>query len=208
MAGLYDGMEEAAFKRIDGGYVFQSRNPWFFGRSRHYLVNEAQKAAIAGCIRETLRKVKPVVIAAMVIMPLLMVGGTFLLVTLGRATPVNMGVLMLALFGPYMALMHVYGVRRLRPFIADLPRTRERITLREGMANFVAHMSFKLLLLLLCGVGMGVVANLEVLAEAFYEGHFVRSLLILSPGTILIGLAAGYLGKAMIDRARLKRRAC
>jgi hypothetical protein len=208
MAGLYDGMEEAAFKRIDGGYVFQSRNPWFFGRSRRYLVNEAQKAAIAGCIRETLRKVKPMVIVSMVVMPLLMVGGAYLLVTLGRATPVNMLVLMLALFGPYIALMHVYGVRRLRPFIADLPRTRERITLREGMANSVAHMSFKLLLLLLCCVGMGVVASLGVLADAFYEGHFVRSLLILWPGTILTGSAAVYFGKAMIDRARLKRRAC
>ena len=46
MAGLYDGIEEAGFKRIDGGYVFQSRNPWFFGPSHRYLVDEAQKAEI------------------------------------------------------------------------------------------------------------------------------------------------------------------
>jgi hypothetical protein len=55
---------------------------------------------------------------------------------------------------------------------------------------------------------MCVIGQLMMLAEAFYEGHFVRSLLILSPGTILSGLAAGYLGKVMLDRARLKRRAC
>jgi hypothetical protein len=208
MAGLYDGMEEAAFKRIDGGYVFQASNPWFFGRYRRYLVNETQKTAIAGCIRETLRRVKPVVIAAMVIMPLLILGGAFLLVALGRTTTIDIVALMVIVFGPYIALMHIYGVRRLRPLLADLPRTRERITLREGSGNLVAHMSFKLLLLLLCCMGMCVVGSLGMLAEAFYEGHFVRSLLILSPGTILAGLAAGYLGKAMLDRARLKRRAC
>ena len=35
--GMYDGLEEAPFKPIDGGYIFQARNPWFFGRARHYL---------------------------------------------------------------------------------------------------------------------------------------------------------------------------
>jgi len=27
MAGLYDGLEEVSFKRIAGGYVFQSNSP-------------------------------------------------------------------------------------------------------------------------------------------------------------------------------------
>jgi hypothetical protein len=172
MAGLYDGMEEAAFKRIDAGWVFQSRNPWLFGRSRYYLVDEAQKTAIAGCIRETLRKLKPVVIAAMFIIPLLNVGGVFLLVTLGRATPVNTVALMLVLFGPYVALTHVFSIRKLRPLLTDLPRTGERITLREGTVNFVEHMSFKLLLLLLCSAGMCAIGCLMMLADAFFEGHF------------------------------------
>jgi hypothetical protein len=53
MAGLYDGLEEVAFKRVAGGYLFQANNPYFFGPKQRYLVNETQKAEIAPCLRET-----------------------------------------------------------------------------------------------------------------------------------------------------------
>src|SRR5215813_1246563 len=157
MAGLYDGMEEAPFKRIEGGYVFQARNPWFFGRSRHYLVNEAQKIAIAACLRDTLRTLKPWVIVAMVVLPLLICGGVFLLVALGRATFASIFALTLAVFVPYIASTHIYVMRRLRPLIADLPRTNQQITLREGLSNVSVHMSFKFRLLLLCAAIMSVI---------------------------------------------------
>ena len=59
MAGLYDGLEEAAFfKRADGGYIYGSPNPWLFGPSVNYVVTDADKAAIANRIRETLRAEK------------------------------------------------------------------------------------------------------------------------------------------------------
>ena len=31
MAGLYDGLEEVAFKRTEGGYVFQANNRFLIG---------------------------------------------------------------------------------------------------------------------------------------------------------------------------------
>ena len=43
MAGLYDGLEEVAFKPVAGGFVFQTSNPWLIGRQRRYFVNETQK---------------------------------------------------------------------------------------------------------------------------------------------------------------------
>jgi hypothetical protein len=202
MAGLYDGMEEAPFKRIEGGYVFQARNPWFFGRSRHYLVNEAQKIAIATCLRDTLRKLKPWVIVAMVVLPLLICGGVFLLVALGRATFINMFALTLAVLVPYIAWTHIYVMRRLRPLIADLPRSNQKITMGEGLTNFVVHMSFKFRLLLLCAAIMSVIGSLMILAGAIIDGHFARSFLLIVPNMILGGLAAAYLGKAMINGAR------
>jgi hypothetical protein len=207
MAGLYDGMEEPAFKRVEGGYVFQARNPWFFGRSRHYLVNEAQKAEIAACLRATLRRLTPWVFVAMVVLPLLIGGGVFLLVSLGRATFINTFALMLAVFVPYIAWTHIYTMRRLRPLIADLPRTNQRITLREGTSNLVVHMSFKFRLLMLCAAIMSVIGSLMILAGAFIDGHFLRSLISAAPGMILGGLAAVYLGKAMINSARSRRAA-
>ena len=206
MAWLYDGIEEAAFKRVDGGYVFRSPNRWFFGRSHNYLVNEAQKIAIAGFVRETLREFRPVVVAAMLIMPLLVAGGAFLLVARGRATPVAVVVLTLAVFGPYVGLMHFYCMRKLRPLIADLPRTSERFTLREGTANFVSHMSSKLLLSVLCCMSLCLIGNLMMLVDAFHDGRLVRSLVFLSPGAILSGLAVAYFGKTMVDRANPKVR--
>jgi hypothetical protein len=77
---LYDGIEETAFKRIAGGYVFESRNPWLFGPLHGYLVNEAQKAEMAGCIRDTLKRIKPYVFVAAGVLPLVLVAGIFWLV--------------------------------------------------------------------------------------------------------------------------------
>jgi hypothetical protein len=69
MAGLYDGLEEVAFKRAEGGYVFQANNRFLIGPRRRFLVNEAQKADIAACMRETLRRIKPFVFVMMAALP-------------------------------------------------------------------------------------------------------------------------------------------
>ena len=74
MAGLYDGLEEVAFKRTEGGYVFQTNNRFLIGSRRRFLVNEAQKADIAACMRETLRRIKPFVFLMMAALPAAIVG--------------------------------------------------------------------------------------------------------------------------------------
>jgi hypothetical protein len=74
MAGLYDGLEEVAFKRTEGGYVFQANNRFLIGPRRRFLVNEAQKADIAACMRETLRRIKPFVFLMMAALPAAIVG--------------------------------------------------------------------------------------------------------------------------------------
>ncbi|WP_020174829.1 hypothetical protein [Methyloferula stellata] len=76
MAGLYEGVEEIPFKKIDGGYVFQANNAWFFGPKQRFFVSETQKLEIAACIKETMRRIKPFVFVAMVLIPLLLLGGT------------------------------------------------------------------------------------------------------------------------------------
>jgi hypothetical protein len=89
MAGLYDGLEEVSFKRIAGGYVFQSNNPWLIGPRRRYFVNEAQKAEIAACVRETLRRIKPLVFVAMVLIPAILIGSIFWFATRGGTLSVT-----------------------------------------------------------------------------------------------------------------------
>ena len=51
MGRWYEGAEEAAFKAVSGGYVAQLPGPNLLGRSRSYLVNEAQKAEIVAVLR-------------------------------------------------------------------------------------------------------------------------------------------------------------
>ena len=89
MAGLYNGAEELAFTPVAGGFVFQTNNPWLFGPRRRYFVNEAQKAIIAARIRETLRRIIPVVIVAAIVIPLALVGGTLWLAFQGASLGVT-----------------------------------------------------------------------------------------------------------------------
>src|SRR5262245_26279340 len=51
MAKWFEAANEASFKAIEGGYVFQSPNPWMFARPRYYLVSAAQKAEISDRLR-------------------------------------------------------------------------------------------------------------------------------------------------------------
>jgi hypothetical protein len=89
MAGIYDGLEEIGFKPIAGGYLFQTSNRWLIGPSRRYVVDEAQKADIAACIRDTFRRIKPFAIAAAFVIPLMMLGAIFWFVTRGGTLDVS-----------------------------------------------------------------------------------------------------------------------
>jgi hypothetical protein len=201
LEGMYDGLEEAPFKPTAGGYIFQSRNPWYFGPSRNYLVNETQKVAIASCIRETLRDVRPVAVVAMFVLPVLMIAGSFLLLKIGCPAPIAIILLMLFVFGPYAGMVHVYSMGRLRHLIANLPRTSERITLREVHTNMAAHMSPKFLWVALISMSVGFLGSLAALAGAYNDGNSLRQLPYLLPAIVLCGLLTVVLGKTAIGRA-------
>jgi len=203
--GMYDGLEEAQFKPIDGGYVFQSQNPWLFGPSHNYLVDETQKVAIASCLREVLREVKQVAVVAMFVLPVLMIAGAFLLIKIGCPIHIATVVLTLFGFGPLLGMVHVYRMGRLRHLIANLPRTSDRISLREINSNIAAHMSPKLLWLLLVCMSIGFLGSLTALAGAYYDGSLLRLLPYALPAIVICGLGTVFLGKTAIGRARLIR---
>jgi hypothetical protein len=207
MAGLYDGLEETAFKRVAGGYVFQSRNPWFIGPSRRYLATEAQKTQIARCLRETFQRMKPYVLATAVAMPVALGGGIFWLISRGFANAATIVLLTLALFVPYVAAVHVYSMRRLRPLIAALPRTRERITAREGAGKAAASMSFKLILLVFLGPALLVLANGLILIGAALDGRSLHNPAMFAFSTAMCLMSAGYATWLMILRKRAMRSA-
>jgi len=272
MAGLYDGLEEVGFKRTEGGYVFQTNNRWLFGPRRRFLVNEAQKAEIAGCMRETFRRVKPFVFAMMVVLPAAIGGLIYWFIatsatlsvivadvggkpeihdqSIGRhgatgtiagpdgssvafrvsgppspnatttitavaatgkvgdtsvvgfdaaGTTINMtdagkkrivrvaklvgrtgptrtaaavfaGTVTLVLFGLYIAAIHIYSMRRLNPLLVGLPRTNERIGMREGIDRFAAKVSIRLLAVMGFGAALMLAGSAINLAE-FFAAH-------------------------------------
>jgi hypothetical protein len=45
-----DNREALMFKKVPDGYVFRAPNQWVFGRTRHYLVTEAQKAQLLAIV--------------------------------------------------------------------------------------------------------------------------------------------------------------
>ena len=53
MGSPSDGMKSALFRAAPGGWVFRSPNPWVFGDTPHYLVNDAQKAQIEAIVAPT-----------------------------------------------------------------------------------------------------------------------------------------------------------
>jgi hypothetical protein len=271
MAGLYDGLEEVGFKRIEGGYVFQTNNRWLFGPRRRFLVNEAQKADTAACMREKLQRIRPFVFAMMVVLPAA-IGGliywfiatsatlTVIVVETGGKTEIheqaigrhgatgtlagadgssavfrvsgppgagatvtttavmasgkvgattvmpfdaagaiiNMadakkrivrtaklvgrtgptrtaGMLFAAtvtivLFALYLGAIHIYSMRRLNPLLVGLPRTNERIGMREGIDRFAAKVSIKLLAVMGVGAALMLAGSAVNLAE-FFAAH-------------------------------------
>jgi hypothetical protein len=285
MAGLYDGLEEVAFKRIAGGYVFQTNNAWLIGRRRRYFVNEAQKADIAACMRQTLKRLKPFALAAAILIPVVMTGSLFWFATTGATLSVTIieesgqttrydqpigphgstgtlagaegssvvfrvsgppgngatvtingiastgkagvpcvvefgpagatinmadsknhtvrsaklvgrtgatsdavtlfaALVTLGLFGFYIASTHVYSMSRLRPLLAGLPPSEERITLREGLERFAANMSNKLLAVMAIGALMMSAGSALNLTDTILSHRSIDNL------PVLIGAAA------------------
>jgi hypothetical protein len=309
MAGLYDGVEEIPFKKIDGGYVFQANNPWFFGPKQRFFVTETQKAEIAACLKETLQRIKPWVFVAMVVIPLLLVAGTFCValnggmldVTLtdasGRSTTTTQSIgltgstgtiagvagrtvlfkvsggppgkdstitytpvdasgkasaptivplcrggsrlnvaddkghivnsavfvgrngttsgsimldtmlLALALFTPYVGAIHIYSMKRLRPLIAELPRTDSKISFGEGTAHFATKMPSKLFNLMVGAGAMGFLANAMVLTDGLLENRPITSMGMPLFGLGMSGLATAYFTYLIVLRMRAKRNA-
>ncbi len=308
MAGLYDGLEELAFKRVTGGYLFVSSHPWFFGPARRYLVTEAEKAKIAECLRQTLQRIKPFALATAVLMPLVLVaavlwlsftgcrltvilidekgqsstytqpigpdgaigtldaasgatvtfkvsgppgeGATVTFIGVGRngkastpsIAPFGPGgakicfadasghivgsatlvgrtgatrrtvtlyamLLALAMFVPYVGLMHVYRMHRLRPLIAGLRRSDERFSLRERMESFAGKAPFKLIALLGACSAMGFLGAAMSFAGALLANRSVPNPLLVLPVMAATALMTGYIGYLILLRTKLRRKA-
>jgi hypothetical protein len=151
-----DQIKFASFKQVPGGYVFRAPNRKVFGRSDHYLVDEAQRDKIVAIMTPR----RPGLLLAA------WVGGYFLAVAVGvvwlavfaPGFPVTVllvliaAMLLAAILGLHLAAKR--NLRRLQPILAGAPPTDQRITIAEIRQALNQRLSYRQLLR--AGVGNAI----------------------------------------------------
>ena len=214
MAKWYEAANEASFKATDGGYVFQSPNPWILARPRYYLVNDTQKAAIS----ERMRRWRILLLTVMMVY-FALIGLYIAFTTQSPGTFVGLfrpiiqvvgmgffGTVFSLLMGMTMVLVpHIYLMRGLRRLLSNAPRTSERITVADQLAKIATAVSSKLLVVGTIGGVLVIVGAILLLVDAFVEGHLIRSIAYSTPLLVAGGLAIAYFVKLAKLKAQLRR---
>ncbi|SEE00299.1 hypothetical protein SAMN05519104_4960 [Rhizobiales bacterium GAS188] len=149
MSGYRDEIEASIFKRVPDGYVFRAPNPWVFGRARHHLASEAQKAEIMSIMVPR----RPKLILAAVIVALLLFGAAAGWALSGHDNPTTGdAVIMVAvILGPMYVTLIVsarHKIHRLAPVLAGMLRTEQTITYADRRQALAGTMSFRRMLAL------------------------------------------------------------
>ncbi len=126
-------IEYSTFKKVANGYVFRAPALPLFGAGRHYLVNEAQKAQIVEILK--LKEPGPSIVTGLVF------GVVIVIVVMAWAyfgyhdgEPGLAVVMLVMVLASSFALGQVFAWRqlyRLKPVIAHLPQSEERISFSE-----------------------------------------------------------------------------
>ena len=203
-------LESISFKPVPGGFVYRAPKPWLFGPTRHYLTSESEKAEISAIMTPR----RPILFHVALWMAFsLMVAAACGIVWAftGHGEPTAADVIaMLALvavevFAGLQALRW-RQMRRLRPVLAGLPLTDERITdsdVRQALAAGVNAMSVKQL------AANG--ASSVMAFTACLMGFLINAILgqpiafFLLAATVLFGIVAAIWFRRLVGNAELKR---
>jgi hypothetical protein len=202
--------EEAAFKSVAGGYVFQPPTLfWPVVRSRGYLVNEAQKAELIACLRRQRRRIFFLLIVYVLICVGLTtaVGMSGALPRISPADFIAKVTAMALVVVPILIVLHLYLVRGLRPLIADLPRTDERITVGDTLHSVAAAIPGPLLPLGGIVFGVVIIGNIVAIVDAIAEDRGGPSLALPIFGLLFGALMTSYSAYLAVLKAKLKRTA-
>jgi hypothetical protein len=133
-------MEELSFKRVPDGWIYRAPNPWLFGSARYYLVSEAQKSELAGLHRRIWRNLLLAIVAVVVVgVPL---GASWLDGEHAYAA-LAFNVVIGGIIG---FIWNACLFRAVRPIIAGLRPTTQRITPAEAIGTQVTVFSARSLL--------------------------------------------------------------
>jgi hypothetical protein len=127
-------MVEMSFKRVPAGYVFGAPNPWLIGPRQYYLLNEQQKSEVAVRLRRMWGYLfVAIVVAVSVIVPVSLSG-----IDQRPVTAFAIDVLVGLAIG---LALNAYLYRSIRPVLAGLAPTAERITRGEAFQTQITVLS-------------------------------------------------------------------
>jgi hypothetical protein len=173
-------MEEMSFKRVPEGWVYRVPNPWLLGRSRYYLVSEKQKSEIAGHHRRMwLFLLLGITVIAAVGAPLTLAGFDEQQVVLSLATAALLGLIVGFAANAWLC-------RTIRPIIANLTPTTQRITQSEVLNTQIAVFSRGYLLFFgsLSLLLFALIALQPLLTSAGWDTRSLFGALLFGAGTI------------------------
>jgi hypothetical protein len=176
----FDGMEEMSFKRVPEGWVYRVPNPWLLGRSRYYLVSEKQKSEIAGHHRRMwLFLLLGIAVIAALGAPLTLAGFDDQQVVSSLATAALLGLIVGFVANAWLC-------RTIRPIIADLTPTTQRITQSEVLNTQIAVFSRGYLLFFgsLSLLLFALIALQPLLTSAGWDARSLCGALLFGAGTI------------------------
>ena len=176
----FDGMEEMSFKRVPEGWVYRIPNPWLLGRSRYYLVSEKQKSEIAGHHRRMwLFLLLGIAVIAAVGAPLTLARFDEQQVVLSLATAALLGLIVGFVANAWLC-------RTIRPIIADLTPTTQRITQSEVLNTQIAVFSRGYLLFFgsLSLLLFALIALQPLLTSAGWDARSLCGAMLFGAGTI------------------------
>lgn len=176
----FDGMEEMSFKRVPEGWVYRVPNPWLLGRSRYYLVSEKQKSEIAGHHRRMwLFLLLGIAVIAAVGAPLTLAGFDEQQVVLSLATAALLGLIVGFVANAWLC-------RTIRPIIANLTPTTQRITQSEVLNTQIAVFSRGYLLFFgsLSLLLFALIALQPLLTSAGWDARSLCGAMLFGAGTI------------------------
>jgi hypothetical protein len=144
MAGfqlLPSRLEESQFQQVPEGWLFTTANPWFFGSRRTYLLTEAQKPAIAQRVRRGLH------IRLLLLIPimLILIAADFAYPALRDFHSVATWLGFLAFGVLLAAVFNISDYLNMRPLLRDIPRSSQKIPLRNMMRAQGQALSIKAL---------------------------------------------------------------
>ena len=202
MAKWYEAANEASFKRVADGNVFQSPNPWLLARPRYYVVNDAKKAEIMAhlgrwrlviltCMAVSFSTMGAfVAFAIMAPATFARLLGPLHQVGVGRFTLLLILVMILSI-APLVLIPHIFLIRGLKPLLSDAARTDERIKMREQLPKIAQSVSAKVLAIGiiggLCMMGGAVLGLLDVGLANLHARNLMTSVPILTLGAMLTG---------------------